>query len=204
VLVGIPIIGRAYGLDATPVIFSIIGLHAPILMTAAMIIMEVVRRDGGSVTAAFRQGVIRALTNPLFIGILAGLLGNLAGVELPEPADAFTLMMAQAVLPVALFGLGGGLNEYRLQENWLPAAATSLMKLILLPAIAWLLMVPVLGVDHDVARYAVVLAAMPSGLNVYVFATFFDRGVGHAANTVLISTILSVVTVSGWLYLMTL
>jgi hypothetical protein len=204
VLIGLPIIERAYGLSATPVIFTIIGLHAPIVMTIGMLTMEVARRDGGSLMRAFGQGVLRALTNPLFIGIMVGLAGNFLGVDLPEPVDAFTLMMAQAVLPAALFGLGGGLNQYKLQENWAPALVGSFAKLIILPAAAWVLMVPVFGVDHDVARYAVVLAAMPAGLNVYVFATYFNRGVSLAANMVLISTVLSVVTVSSWLYLMTL
>ena len=44
------------------------------------------------------------------------------------------------------------------------------------------------------------LAAMPAGINVYVFATYYNRGVNVATNVVLISTILSVVTLTGWLY----
>ena len=49
-------------------------------------------------------------------------------------------------------------------------------------------------------RYGIVLAAMPAGINAYVFATYYERGVNVATNTVLISTVLSVLTITGWLY----
>ena len=40
---------------------------------------------------------------------------------------------------------------------------------------------------------------MPSGINAYVFATYYNRGANVAANTVLISTVLSSATILGWL-----
>ena len=46
VLLGIPILQRAYGDAALQVAFSIIALHASVLITIAMITMELVRRDG--------------------------------------------------------------------------------------------------------------------------------------------------------------
>jgi len=111
-------------------------------------------------------------------------------------------MMAAAVTPAALFGLGGALNDYKLSESWGQSLAMALLKLIVQPAIAWVIMVPMLHIDHDLARYGVLLAAMPAGINVYVFATYYNRSVHIAANTILISTVLSVLTVSGWLYLL--
>jgi predicted permease len=59
----------------------------------------------------------------------------------------------------------------------------------------------VLRVDPEIARYGVVLAAMPAGINVYVFASYYNRAVNVATNTILISTVLSVVTLSAWLYI---
>ena len=204
VLLGIPIIQRAYGEAAMPVIYSIIGLHAPFLLTVGMLTMELSRRDGDTLTSALNNAGRRIVKNPLLIGIGLGLLGNVAGITLIETVDAFTLMMSQAVLPVALFGLGGALNEYRIRDNWAQALTMSGIGLFLHPTIAWIILVPILNVDHDIARYAVVLAAMPAGLNVYVFATNYNRSVDVAANTVLISTALSVLSASLWLYLMSI
>ena len=111
-------------------------------------------------------------------------------------------MMAAAVIPAALFGLGGALNEYGLSENWVQSLTMSALKLVLMPAIAYVLLYHMLHVDHEYARYGVLLAAMPSGINGYVFATYYNRAVNVAANTILISTVLSIVTVAGWLFIL--
>ena len=204
VLIGIPIIQRAYGQEALPVIFSIIAFHAPMLITIGMLVMELVRRDGAPLHKALGVAALRIVQNPLLWGVGLGLLGNINHLELPEPGTAFFTMMSAAVLPAALFGLGGALNEYRLAENWAQALAMSTLKLIVHPTIAWVLMVPVLHVDPDIARYGVLLAAMPTGINAYVFATYYNRAVNVATNTVLISTVASIVSVSLWLYLLSI
>jgi malonate transporter and related proteins len=204
VLMGIPIVQRAYGDAAMPVVFSIIALHASVLITLGMLVMELVRRDGAPVLKALGTAGVRIVQNPLLWGIAAGLLCNVLRVDLPEAADAFLTLMAAAVFPAALFGLGGALNEYRLADNWPQALAMSVLKLVVHPTIAFVLMVPLLGVPHEIARPAVLLAAMPSGINVYVFATYYNRGVDVATNTILISTVLSIVTASVWLYLLAL
>ncbi len=45
---------------------------------------------------------------------------------------------------------------------------------------------------------------MPAGINVYVFATYYNRAVNVASNTVLISTLASVLTISVWLSILSL
>ena len=202
VLVGIPIMQRAYGEEAMPIVYSIIGLHAPILMTVGMFVMELARRDGGKVSGALFQGLRKSLANPILIGIALGLLGNVVGLELSGIPDDVTLLLAGTVMPVALFGLGGALNEYRLADTWAQALMTTGLQLIVHPAIAWLLMVPVLGVDPHIARYGVLLAAMPAGINVYILATYYNRAMDVAANTSLLSTVLSLFTITGWLLLL--
>ncbi len=202
VLLGLPIVQRAYGEDVLPIMYSIIGFHAPILMTISLITMEIMRRDGIGPGKVAVTALRRVLTNPLLIGIALGLAGNLVGLTLIEPADAFTRMMAQAVLPAALFGLGGALNQYRVRENWLLSATMSFIKLLGLPAMVYVLVVWVLRVDPVIARIAVITAAMPSGINTYVFATSYNRSVDVAASAILITTALSVVTVTFWLYVL--
>ncbi len=200
VLLGLPIVQRAWGSEALPVMYSIIGFHSPTLMTAALITMEIMRRDGAPAAEVTITAIKRVVTNPLLIGIALGLLGNLMGLKLIEPVDAFTSMMAQAVLPAALFGLGGALNEYRIRDNWVMSAAMSFIKLMALPALVYFLVIVVFRVDAAIARIAVLTAAMPSGINTYVFATSYNRSVDVAASAILITTASSVLTVSFWLY----
>jgi malonate transporter and related proteins len=202
VLIGIPVIHRAFGDAAMPTAFSIIALHAPMLITIGMLVMELVRRDGAPLHRSLMVALVRIVQNPLLWGVALGLLGNRFGLKLPEAGTAFVTMMAAAVVPAALFGLGGALNEYRLSESWLQASVMTVFKLIIHPLIAYVLMIHVLQVPLELARYGILLAAMPAGINAYVFATYYERGVNVATNTVLISTVLSVLTITGWLYLL--
>lgn len=204
VLVGLPIISRAYGPEALPVTLSIIGLHGAILLTVGMITMELVRRDGQPLGRTLVTAVRRVLSNPLIWGIIAGMIGYFAGLQLIEPTEAFLVMMSQAVVPAALFGIGGALYEFKLSDNWKQALVASLIKLIVHPAIAYVLMIWVLRVPMEIARYGILLSAMPAGVNVYVFATYYNRGTSVAANTILIATVASALTISAWLYILTL
>lgn len=204
VLVGLPIITRAYGSDALPVILSIIGLHGAILLTLGMVTMELVKRDGQPLGKTLLIAMRRVVSNPLIWGIAAGIIGSLLEIQLIEPAEAFFVMMSQAVVPAALFGIGGALVEFKLSENWKQALVASLIKLIVHPAIAYVLMIWVLHVPMDIARYGILLSAMPAGVNIYVFATYYDRGVSVATNTILIATVLSALTISGWLFILAL
>jgi predicted permease len=202
VLVGIPVVQRAYGQEALATAFSIIAFHAPVLITLGMLTMELLRRDGAPLLKTLGVALMRIVANPLLWGIALGAIANLMQITLVEPAEAFITIMAAAVTPAALFGLGGALNEYKLSESWGQSLTMALLKLLVQPAIAWVIMVPILNIDHDLARYGVLLAAMPAGINVYVFATYYNRSVNVAANTILISTVLSVLTISGWLYVL--
>ena len=199
VLLGIPIIQRAYGDEALPVILSILGFHALTLITFATLVLEVVRADGGNPVGVLKRAVLNVAKNPMLWGVTLGVIANFLNVHLPEPVDAFVKLMAQAVIPAALFGLGGMLLQYKLADSWKQSVAMALLKLILHPVLAYIIMVPILGVPFDLARYGILLATMPTGFNAYIFATFYDRGVDIAANTILISNVLAVFTITIWL-----
>jgi len=198
-LVGFPIIHRAYGDAAMPTIFSIVALHGSILLTSGMLAMELVKHDGGSLGKTLMVAARRIASNPLIWGIAGGVIVNFSNLGVAEPVMAFLTLMGNAVSPVALFGIGGALNEYKFSESWLQAGVMNVLKLIIHPLIAWTIMVPIFHVDPQFARYGVLLAAMPSGINSYIFATYYHRGTNVAANTLLIGTIASAITVSAWL-----
>ena len=202
VLVGLPIMSRAYGGDSLPVVLSIIGLHGAILLTVGMLTMELMRRDGQSLGKTLVSAGKRIGSNPLIWGIAAGMIGYFSGLTLIEPAEAFFTMMSQAVVPAALFGIGGALNEFKLSENWQQAMVAAIIKLIVHPAIAYMLMIWVLHVPMEIARYGILLSAMPAGVNIYIFATMYNRGVSVAANTILIATVASAATISMWLFIL--
>lgn len=202
VLVGLPIITRAYGPTALPVTFSIIGVHAAILLTIGMLTMELSSREGASFDRALLRALRRVVSNPLIWGIAAGMTGALLDLHFAEPAAAFFTMMSSAVVPVSLFGIGGALAGFRLTESWQPALVATLIKLILHPVLVYLALVVMLQVPLEIARYAVLLSAMPAGVNVFVFASRYKMGTDVAANAILIGTVLSVLTLPVWLLIL--
>ncbi|MFZ1814982.1 MAG: AEC family transporter [Rhizobiaceae bacterium] len=199
VLLGLPIMERAYGpLSLTPV-YGIVALHAPSLYIVGMITMELSRRDGRPLMQTLATAGRSILTNSLMVGILAGLAVNLAGLILPEPIEAAVSMLAAAAIPAALVGIGSSLTRYSPRTEPAASLMVATLSLVVHPAIAFVLAYFLFALPPEYVRAAVIVAAMPPGMNGYVFALMYDRAVGLAATSLLISTVLSVFTISCWL-----
>lgn len=196
VLLGFPIFIRAYGEAAMEPVFAIVAFHAAFCYLLGILTMEMARRDGASLGVAVVRTGRAMFRNALTIGIALGFVFNLGGLPVPEPLAAMLDMLAEAALPVALFGLGGALTRYALRAEVGEAAMVSALSLLLHPAIAWVLTAKVFALPVEFVRAAVLIAAMPPGVNGYVFAAMYGRAVGTAASTVLLGTALSLLTVT--------
>jgi hypothetical protein len=200
VLLGLPITERAYGADALSGNFAIIAFHAPFGYAVGITAMEVVRAQGlGLSPGAFGGKVLRAMfSNALILGIAAGFAVNLLAIPLPGPfTDALDLMI-RAAIPAALFGLGGVLYRYRPEGDLRQIGFMLSIALLLHPAVAWAVGSAV-ALPTDGLRSAVVTAAMPSGVNAYIFANMYGVARRVAASSVLMGTAASLVTAWFWL-----
>ncbi len=199
VLLGLPIFERAYGAGAMEPVFALIAFHAAFCYLIGIVTMELVRQDGTGIAAALARSAKAMFRNALTLGIGLGFLFNLGGVPVPGPVAEVLDMLAMAALPVALFGLGGVLTRYRLASVGTEPLMIAVFSLAVHPALAFLLAAHVFALPEPFVRAAVVIAAMPPGVNGYLFAALYGRAVGRAASTVLISTVLSLVTITLWL-----
>jgi malonate transporter len=202
VLLGIPIIARAYGDDVLTPAFGIVSLHAPCLYAVGMLTMELSRRGGRPLSQALKAAGKSILANPLMIGVVSGAALNFAGRPLPEFVVAAVSMLADSAIPVALVGMGAALTRYAVRAEVAQSAMVSALSLIVHPLIAFVLTHEVMGLAPDYVRAAVVIAAMPPGMNVYIFALMYDRAVALSASAVLIATGFSMVTISAWLLIL--
>lgn len=203
-LLGLPISERAYGSAALAGNYAIISMHAPLLYGFGITLMELVKSRGqGKSAGALTAQVLRAIfSQSLVIGIVAGLAMNLSGLTQPAAFAAAIDMMARSGIPVALFGLGGVLRRYSLQDDLGLVALVCVASLLIHPMVTYLL--ARFGVHLDVAglRSATVTSAMPPGVNAYLFAHMYGRGQKVAAASVLAATALSILTAWGWLHLL--
>lgn len=199
VLLGIPITERAFGETTMAAVFGIVAFHSMYNWFTGFIAMEAARRDSESIAAGLRKAFITTFRNPLMIGLMLGIAWNMLSLPMPKVAMDAIDMLAAAAIPVALFALGGVLTRYRLLDKITEASMVSVVGLVIHPAIAWVLTAKILGLAPEYVQASVVITAMPTGINSYIFASLYNRAVGTAASSVLLSTVLSVITITGWL-----
>lgn len=201
VMLGIPIADRAYGGEVTAAVFGLVAFHSAHNYFFGFVAMETGRRDGASIWGGLRRAAITTARNPLMWSF-AGLALNIVGIGLPVVLAEGLDMLGSAGIPVALFSLGGVLTRYRLRDRIGEALMVSTLTLVLMPALAWFLSAVVFGLSSTFVHAIVILAAMPPGLNGYIFASLYDRSVGTAASAILLGTILSLGSITIWLALL--
>lgn len=202
VLLGLPIVERAYGTDALKPVYVLIAVHAPYCYIVGITTMEVVRADGKTLPQTFKRILKEIFTNSLTIGLMLGFAVNLLGITLPQFIWSPIEMMINAAIPTALFALGGILVRYKMGDRIGETIVVLVLKLFIHPAIAYVLATMVFDLSIEFTRAAVVTAAMAPGVNVYVFANMYDRAKGTAANAVLLGIAASILSISFWLFLL--
>lgn len=200
-LLGLPITERAYGEGALAANYAIIAVHSPFCYALGITAMEIARHSGGGPVATARR-VFRAMfRNALVIGIALGFVVNLGHIPLPGVFTDAVDLMVRAALPAALFGLGGVLYRYRPEGDLRTILYVCAVSLVVHPAVTWA-MGTGLGIGQASFRSAVVTAAMPPGVNAYVFANMYGVAKRVAASTVLLATAFAIVTAWVWLTLL--
>lgn len=199
VLLGAPFIIGVFGPAGFEVLSLLVSIHLPIMMMASIILFEMFGRGGSEPVHPVRvvRGFLRRVfINPLIIGILAGLAWRFTGAPLPVLATRLSDALAGTAAPVALFAMGLSLRRFGISGNVRPALA--LLKLFLMPALV-LGLVWLIGLPPLTAKVAVMVAALPSGINSYLIAVQFNTGQALASNQMTIATACAVVTTAFWL-----
>ena len=182
--------------------FLIIGFHSMTFMPITVALIHGGRGDGTSWTAQLREVASAVLKNPIVLGLLAGFLVNLSGLVLPGGIDRIVELMGNAAVPTALFAMGASLVATPARGDRAPALVLTVLKLVVHPLLVWVVAVPLLGLDGLWVDVAVMLAAMPTAVNTYLFAERYRAAPRVAARTVLLSSLFAVLTVSGLIVLL--
>jgi len=149
------------------------------------------------------QAVRTVLTLPTIYAAVLGLVLRQAGVKLPEFLLDPIQLIGRSVIPVSQLLLGMQLAKVRAQvgEHLPRVVLPNALRLVASPLIAFGL-VGVLGLHGIAAKVAVLMAAMPTAINMAIYATEFDAQPRLVSTAVFTSTITSFVTLSGLLVLL--
>ncbi len=122
---------------------------------------------GGGGTA---MRAVRALAgNPLILATLGGLALGLSDLPLPAPLLYGGDMLAAGVLPLVMLAVGAGLTWPALRGGLVPLAFTSAFKLLVMPALGFLV-ARLAGAGPELAFAVVLFHAAPAAAGAYLLA----------------------------------
>ncbi len=181
---------RLGGEHATSLMALIVGFTVPLCNAAA--VHALVHKSGG-----LWKGLLQ---NPLLLATSAGILFNLAGLQVPELAGAILARLGNSSIALGLIMVGAGLRLSGLHEAKAISVWFLAVKLLALPALAyalgrWLALPPLQ------LRIAVMFCALPTASSAYVLATRMGGNGPVVAFLISGGTLLSVLTLPFWLAL---
>lgn len=170
---------------------------------AAPALMAFAGGDARPRTAVAADVVKRIVTHPFIIATAIGFLAAAFSFEPPLALQRLIDYLAQAAAPCALFAMGVTLALRPLKR--IPAEIGYIVpiKLLLHPLLAWIVLGLAGNFDPLWIYTAVLLASLPTATNVFVIGQQYGVWQERASATILITTVLSVLTVSGLLYAIT-
>lgn len=141
--------------------------------------------------------VLEFIKNPFFAALAAGLFLSWINFQGPvaEAIQKPIYMLGATASPVALFALGGFLHGKLLRHQVGRAALFSAIKLLFFPALVWLVAI-LANLPRDFAAMSVLVAGMPSAVTAFVIAEKYHLDDELVANTILLSTAVSVLTLA--------
>ena len=202
-MIGVPLIGLAYGEAGQVLLFTLISLHALVLLTMATVVLELqmayehaaehgeTRHMLKTVGMAMKNAVL----HPVPLPILIGLIYAQTGWGLHPIVDKPLQLLGASFGPVALVLVGITLAQTPVGENFKGAMKISVVKTFVHP----MLMAAAgyaMGMRGLHLTVMVVAAALPIGANVFLFSQRYQKEEDVVTAAVAVSTALALVSVT--------
>ena len=203
-MIGVPLVQLAYGQAGLVHLFTLISMHALVLLTLATIVIELLvareQAENGQqghrpIAATVARAVKNAILHPVPLPIIAGFLYSLTGLGLHPVVERPLKLLGDAFGPVALVLVGVTLAQTAIGPHLRGATGISLLKCVVHPLLmalaGW-----ALGFGGLALSVMVVAAALPVGANVFLFSQRYHKAEELVTASVAVSTAVAVVTVS--------
>jgi malonate transporter and related proteins len=205
IMIGIALIGLAYGEAGLVTQLALVSVHALILLTVTTLVLELARareqmgaqarEQGGAVPmlASAWQAAKSAIIHPVPLPIICGLLYAQTGWPLPALVDQPLKLLGQAFAPLALLMVGITLATNPMGAHVRGAFVLALVKCVLHPLLVallgWWLAVPPLPLT-----VMIVTASLPIGANVFLFAQRYNVAQERVTAAVAMSTLVALLS----------
>ena len=148
-----------------------------------------------------KEACVNIAKNPIILGILAGLIVALLGIDFPVIIDKTVNSVAQMATPLALITIGAGFEGRKALAKIKPTIAASLIKLVIqplvfLPVAAWL------GFTGEKMIAILIMLASPTTPSCYIMAKSMDNDGVLTASVIVTTTLLAAFTLTGWIFIL--
>lgn len=189
---GIPLITLAF---SGPYGATAISIHMVVLFTTNLLLNTIGLYNASSGSYSPFEAFKKILKLPMIYAIIFGFLFKGFSINLYGPMESTLDIMADGVVPLALFTLGAQLSETKIHFKDFSLMLAAFGRLILSPLLAYGLTLA-FGIDGLLAQVLIVGAAAPTAVNSVLLAIEFEGEAEYASRTVFISTLLSIFTVT--------
>jgi malonate transporter len=189
------------GTEATAPVALIFCFDTLLLFSLVPLLMGFAGTQQKTLAATAFEVARRIVTNPFMIASALGAASAALHFEPPVALDRLMGFLQNAAAPCALFVLGVTVALRPLDRMPWEVPFLVAIKLVVHPAIV-LVLLSLLGPFSDAwMAAAVLMAALPPALNVFVMARQYDSWVAQASGSVLLGTLASVVTLTAVMWL---
>lgn len=154
--------------------------------------------DKAAVVKKTLKGIV---TNPIIIGIFAGIPFALLKVSFPVILEKSIQSVASLSTPLALIAIGAGFVADSTVDKWKPVLAASIIKLVIIPGIflpvaAWM------GFRNEEMVALLILTGAPTTVSSYIMAKNMGNDSALASGIVVVTTLLSSVTLTVIIFIL--
>ena len=199
-LLGIAFIQNIYG-NAGMAPQMIIG-SVPLYNVMAVVVLSFFQPERKKLDRQVWINTLKGIvTNPIILGIIAGLLWSALRLPMPPILEKTVSNIGAVATPMGLMAMGAAFDIRKAFGKARPAIAASVMKLVgfaavFLPLAVWL------GFRREQLVAILIMLGSATTVSCYVMA----RNMGHegvlTSSTVMLTTMCSAFTVTGWLYIL--
>ena len=140
--------------------------------------------------------ILNFLKAPFMVAIIIGLFFFLTGISMPEIPAKCISFIANLNTPLAMFVVGIYMAQVDIKKMFskLSLYKVSLVRMIIVPLVSILVMCLIPSNFIALKMAVLIAAACPVGSNIAVYAALHDKDYAYAVETVVISTIFSIIT----------